>query len=318
MKPVFFFLWGLILVTISGVVPLRLRAQVTGQISSAIPVKTPKTSDTVIRSEKVVLSDFTGQSFSSYSGFVQYLLEHNAIFQQVQNPIPDIANPINKNIPKQRADDVLFYLIIGIFLLLAIIRLGFQKYFSDLFRAFFSPTLSQRQLREQLSQTPFPALLLNLFFSFSAGIYLYLVLRYSNYMAGDKPLYLIGVFVLLFIIIYLVKYILLRFSGWLFGQPEIMDGYIFTLYLINKIMGIILLPFILILAFSSPLLAKITLDISIFIIILLFVYRYFRVYSMAESHITFSKFHFFIYLCSFEVAPVLILGKLVFIWLNGA
>jgi hypothetical protein len=244
-------------------------------------------------------------------------MRHNAIFGDTTAAVRDMAIPRNADARDSSASN-LFYIILGILFLLGIIRLSFAKYFSDLFRAFFNPTLSQRQLRDQLSQTPFPALLLNIFFTLSAGLYLFLILRHFDYVTTERPLYLIPVFMAVIMCIYLVKYLFIRFGGWLFGYRDASEGYIFTLYMINKVLGVALWPFILMLAFSPPALASAALDISLIMILLLFAYRYIRAFALIRSQIFFNKFHFFIYLCGFEIAPILILGKLVLIWLNGA
>ena len=47
----------------------------------------------------------------------------------------------------------------------------FAKYFNDLFRVFFRTTLKQRQIKEQLMQTPLPSFAFNIFFIASAGLY---------------------------------------------------------------------------------------------------------------------------------------------------
>jgi hypothetical protein len=264
------------------------------------------------------LPSFGGREFSGYQDFTHYLLTHNALFHKATEPVPDMA--ILRPDTGREADGqtVLFYVVVGVVFLLAVIRLSFTKYFSDLFRAFFNPTLSQRQLREQLSQTPFPAMLLNLFFALSAGLYVFLILRYFHYTTATRPVFLIGVCMLMIAIIYLVKYGFLRLSGWLFNYPEVTSGYVFTLYLVNKVLGVALLPFILLLAFAPYPLAQVALHVSMVLIVMLFVYRYIRAYALVSHQIFFNKFHFFIYLCGFEIAPVLIIGKLVLIWLNGA
>ena len=52
-------------------------------------------------------------------------------------------------------------------------------------------------------------------------------------------------------LIYLVKYCALKFTGWVTGLKEITNTYVFVIFLINKIIGIFLVPFIVILAFSE-------------------------------------------------------------------
>ncbi len=273
----------------------------------------------IIKNQKdtVPQPSFVDHQFDGRRQFVQYLISHNRIFEKADQPVEQFMPPVEE-VALTRDKTNLFYVILGVFSLLALLRLGFRKYFQDLFRAFFSPTLSNRQLREQLYQTPFPAFALNLFFTISLGLYLYLVLLHTGYLRMEYPLYLLGVFVFLFIIVYLVKFLLLRLCGWLFGLSDLMDHYVFTLFLINKVLGVILLPFALLIAFSTPGLSALALDISIVGIILLVAYRYIRVFPLVKSQFSFSKFHFFLYLCGFEIAPILIIGKLTLIWLNGA
>lgn len=213
--------------------------------------------------------------------------------------------------------DWLVYLVGGVLLLLGIIRTAYLKYFSDLFRAFMNPTLSQRQLKDQLSQSPFPNFLLNTFFVISLGLYLYLMMYRLNYPTDAIAWMLIPGLMLLVGIIYAVKYIVLRFCGWLFGNEDLIDAYVFILYLINKILGVLLAPFLVVLAFCKPEIATTSLYISVFFIVLLIVYRYVRSYSLVRQYLSFSKLHFFLYLCAFEVVPVLIITKVLLIWLTG-
>lgn len=249
----------------------------------------------------------------SYDQFLSRLLDNNHFFSNTSRPVPDF----DAVRPARPADEMLFFVSFGILMLLAVIRLAFYKYFSDLSKAFFNATLSQRQLKEQLSQTPFPSFLLNIFFAMAGGFYFFLVLRHYHYIVAYNPLYLIPAFMLLIGLIYLVKYLFLKISGWLFGSVELVDGYIFIIYLINKVMGVALLPFIVLMAFGDDGIAEISLYIALSLIALLIVYRYIRTYGLIKNYIYFSKFHFFLYLCAFEIAPILIIGKLVLIWLNG-
>lgn len=248
-----------------------------------------------------------------YDTVLQRLAKTNRYLQtEGKTPEYDI-NPLRPD-PGQ---DWLVYLVGGVLLLLGVIRTAYLKYFSDLFRAFFNPTLSQRQLKDQLSQSPFPNFLLNFFFAISMGLYLYLLMYRLNYPTNAIAWMLIPGLMLLVGIIYLVKFVVLRFCGWLFGNEELIDAYVFILYLINKVLGIMLAPFLVILAFCTPEIAGTSLYISIFFIVLLVVYRYVRSYSLIRQHLSFSKLHFFLYLCAFEVVPVLIITKVLLLWLTG-
>lgn len=249
----------------------------------------------------------------AYDTILQRLARTNRFLNtEGKTTVYDI-NPVRPD-PGQ---DWLVYLVGGVLLLLGVIRTSYLKYFSDLFRAFFNPTLSQRQLKDQLSQSPFPNFLLNFFFAISMGLYLYLLMYRLNYPTNAIAWMLIPGLMVLVGVIYLVKYVVLRFCGWLFGNEELIDAYVFILYLINKVLGIMLAPFLVVLAFCKPEIAGTCLYISIFFIVLLVVYRYVRSYSLIRQYLSFSKLHFFLYLCAFEVVPVLIITKVLLLWLTG-
>ncbi|WP_212001333.1 DUF4271 domain-containing protein [Chitinophaga sp. HK235] len=253
------------------------------------------------------------QPVSAYDLYLKKLAAENILLKPGR-PVFYDTNPLRP----YRNLDWLVYVVAGIVLLLSIIRLSYTKYFTDLFRAFLNPTLSQRQLKDQLSQAPFPNMLLNVFFAISLGVYLYLVLYRQQVFPQAEPWLLIPGLIVLVAVVYGIKYMMLRFCGWLFGNSELADAYIFILYLINKILGVLLVPFLVVLAFCDVEIARTFLYISIFFISLLVVYRYIRSYSLVKQYLSFSKLHFFLYLCAFEVAPVLILTKVLLnIWLTG-
>lgn len=282
--------------------------------ANAAPAVKPATADTSKAAADTVLQQPTValRRESAYDVFLRSLARNNMFLQANKPRYYDL------NTPRPYKDlDWLVYLVTGIVLLLGIIRMAYLKYFSDLFRAFLNPTLSQRQLKDQLSQSPFPNFLLNAFFVVSLGVYLYLLMYRQQYIFNADAWLLIPGLVLLVAVIYLSKYLVLRFCGWLFGNADLADAYIFILYLINKVLGILLVPFLVILAFCQPEIARAFLYISLFFIILLIGYRYVRSYSVVKQYLSFSKLHFFLYLCAFEVAPVLILTKVLLIWLTG-
>ena len=250
---------------------------------------------------------------SAYDQYLKKISQENVFLAPGKPRFVD-ANPLRP----YRNMDWLIYLMAGVLLVLSVIRLSYRKYFADLFKAFLNPTLSQRQLKDQLSQSPFPNMLLNIFFAIVLGLYFYLVLYRQQIFPQAEPWLLIPGLIILVAVVYGSKYLMLRFCGWLFGNTELADAYIFILYLINKILGVLLVPFLVIIAFCKPEIASTSLYISLFFIALLIIYRYIRSYSLVRQYLSFSKLHFFLYLCAFEVAPVLILTKVLQnIWLTG-
>jgi hypothetical protein len=206
--------------------------------------------------------------------------------------------------------ELLFYVTIALVMIFALLKLAFSKYFNDLFRVFFRTTLKQRQIKEQLMQTPLPSLAFNIFFVASAGLYLNFQLHYFDLVPVDNfwLMYLycgIGLAV-----IYLGKFLGLLISGWLFNMRKAADSYIFIVFIINKMIGIALLPFIVLLGFSDGVTYSVALLLSWCCVGALVLYRFILGYSAIRNEVRFNLFHFFLYLCAFEVAPLLLIYKL--------
>lgn len=210
---------------------------------------------------------------------------------------------------KFEGKDGLFYLLIGLLLAFAFLRQAFPKYFNDLFRLLFRTTLKQKQVREQLMQTPLPSLLLNAFFVISTGLYIAVLLRHFNH-APVANFWLLFVYCVLGLaIVYTVKFIGLKISGWIFNMKEGADTYIFIVFIINKVIGVFLLPFLVLLTFMQGNAFLIALVLSWCGIGVLLIYRFLLTYTAVRNQVRFNPFHFFLYLCAFEIAPLLLIYK---------
>ncbi len=205
--------------------------------------------------------------------------------------------------------EVYFYVIIGLLLLFAIIRNAFSKYFSDLFRVFFRTTLKQRQIREQLMQTPLPSLLLNGFFVLSGGIYLAFVLDHY----GKNPVRNVWELAMYcsagIAAAYFVKFIGLKILGAIFGVQNAATAYIFVVFIINKMVGILLLPFIVMLAFTTGTAYEIALKLSFVLLVGMLVYRFILTFAAVRNQIKVNPFHFLVYVAAFEVAPLILVYR---------
>ncbi len=209
----------------------------------------------------------------------------------------------------------LFYAVIFLLIIFGLLKLGFAKYFGDLLRVFFRTTLKQRQIKEQLIQTPLPSLMFNIFFVASGGLYTNFLLHHFKFTPVNNfwLMYLyccIGLSV-----IYLVKFVGLKICGWLFNMQQAADSYIFIVFIINKVIGFTVLPFIILLAFTSGTVYTVSLILSLFSVGVLFLYRFILGYGAIHNVVNFNLFHFFLYICAFEVAPLLLIYKLLLFFL---
>lgn len=239
----------------------------------------------------------------------------------LQNPYFNFFGKIqSQNIVmhQARSADGLFYLIMGLCFYFAFIRLFFSKYFSNLISLFFRASMRQQQMREQAQQAPFPSLLLNILFVVAAGLYACFIIRYYHFANGTGFWLLLVYCIVIIWVIYFARFCILKLCGWIFNIKKAADNYIFMIFLVNKIAGFALLPFLILISFSDSITAEIAMTISIVMMAILFVYRFVACYATVRSEIKLSLFHYFIYLCGFEIAPLLLIYKVALIYLKKA
>lgn len=204
----------------------------------------------------------------------------------------------------------LFYYLVLLLILFGLLRRAFAKYFYDLFRVFFRTTLKQRQTQEQLLQSSLPSVLMNTFFVLSAGLYMNFILTYFHHSITDNFWLQYAYCTAALAIIYVVKFIGLKLTGWVFNVSNATDAYIFIVFLVNKMLGIFLLPFLLLLAFTFEPVYGSAMYLSWFGIGLLLIYRFILSYSAIRKEVKLNSFHFVLYILSFEVVPLLLIYKL--------
>jgi Domain of unknown function (DUF4271) len=242
----------------------------------------------------------------TYDAFLRKLLSNNKYINYGNNALP----AVNKR-KSSKGKEWIFYLLSVDMVLLGLFKVFYTKYFNNIFRVFFNTSLRQNQLTDILLQARLPSLIFNLFFIVNAGLYIWLILsNYSLRIAIYKSIFPATCIALLGLI-YIVKFFILKIIGWITGMEDPADTYIFVIFLINKIICIILIPFIVLLAFAPQHWEKGISLLSFTVIVLLFLLRYFRSFGLLKHEFTLNRFHFFIYVLAFEIIPVLILYKIV-------
>ena len=271
----------------------------------------PMTADTLTKPDSAVLTKiirpditlFRRQKDSSFLAF---------------NPFFEFTNPIRYSITvkKWQGKEPIFYSMVALLIFFALVKNGFGRYVDDLFKTYFRTGINQKQAKEQLLQNPLPSLLLNLFFVLSIGMFLTLLLQYFR-MGLDFNFWLLYLYCVLGLVsIYLVKFISLKFVGWIFQVSESTDSYIFIVFTTNKIIGMALLPFLVVLAFTYGVINEAAMSLGIMVVFGLIAYRFFLSYISIRRQISISFFHFLLYLFAFEVIPLLLINKLLFSFLG--
>ena len=212
--------------------------------------------------------------------------------------------------------DLLFYTIVILIFLYGFVNNVYPQYFPKLFNQFSQSSLRMIQYREQLLQNSLGSLIVNFCFilSFSLLGTLYI---FNNHLLSltfwEGFLYI----TLFFISLYVGKFLCFKLAGYIFNTEELVSTYIFVVFMINKVLGVMLLPFVLLLAFAKPVFYPYAIMGAGVVAILLLLYRYLFSLTSVRNKLHISSFHFFLYLCAFEILPLTLLYKFIVQYFGG-
>lgn len=268
----------------------------------ALPVAAGARANPIASRHGITLSAADSQHVLSNAAHYRDSLVHN---------IPSKSVHTYSAIAKPRAFQNLtvdFYLLTGLCLILGFIRYSDPRYFTLLFGA-YRGLGSGRQWRDLLEAAALPNLGMNVFFCAVAGAYIYYLGGRETGFGGYTNALMLPVLILGMLTIYAGKYVVIRFSGWAFRMEDLAGDYLFNVFLVNKIIGIVLLPFVVIIAFTDAEWLKPMGVVSAAVLIGLLITRYLRSWSAFQAFFKGSRFHFFTYLCASEILPMAVLVK---------
>ena len=282
------------------------------QVTGLLKVPADSTHSTKTNSDSLPAKD-SGKLKDSVSLLVfQPAQPRNPYERVLNNPfLPQHAPPAGGWIVfrEKTGKENLFYLIAGILLLLAIIRVIFPRYLNNLFIYFFQRSRRHHQTKDRLLQEQLSSLLLNLLFFLIVSTFITLAARYFGWFNLSFVKIWLGSFIFI-TTIYAGKFLFLQFAGWVFNSAEVVRSYIFIVFMMNKMLGILLIPMLLVVSFSAPELIKSAFTVGWIVIIAVFVYRYLISFAVIRNKIALNGFHFFICLTSVEIIPLLLIYKL--------
>jgi len=212
------------------------------------------------------------------------------------------------NTSKSSSNTFLFWMVLFSALLLAIVINTKPKAILKLSKAIFNENMLMNNQREERNGISGHYLLFYCIFFINAAIFAYL-------LAGEflnKRGYMVYFYCLTgILVVYLVKHLSIMFMGIVFPVQRDSKLYSFTVETYNIMAGIILLPLNLIIAFGPVSFSNFFLYLSVAILGVLLLLRVFRSLLIATTYIQNKTFHFFLYLCTMEIIPILLICKLI-------
>ena len=190
-----------------------------------------------------------------------------------------------------------FSSLILILFYIAFLKFNYTTQFSLILKSSFSQKYSNQFLREESNSSNKLHLLPVFILSFT------LFLSYQNPTMGyyANLIFWVGLF-------FTAKYFCLIFLGYIFEKNYLFEEVIFQSFLYEKVVGVVLFPFTLIL-FYGPFQQEFMFRFITIFLLLALLYKWLRMLFLSFFNSSLPKSHIIIYLCTFEILPIIIIVK---------
>lgn len=194
-------------------------------------------------------------------------------------------------------------------LLLGVVRASFPNEVLSIVQAFYNDRVLLQINKEDTLYSSWPFVFLYVLFGFAVGLFIYVCNLYyfpAAYHGGVDAFLGISIFVML---LFIFKIIVTRFLGIVFDVQRLVREYVSILYLSYFNAALVFLPVVLILSLVPQSQMVWIIPAALVVVLGLLIFRFLKTATSVLTNHRFSKFYLFMYLCCLEIAPVLILVK---------
>jgi len=233
--------------------------------------------------------------------FLKSLFTHHSLIPKNFEPKPKIAQDQNWMV----------MILVFVLFLVAILRVYYQRKFTLFINAFFSKRFSNQIIREENALTQSTSVILSIVFLISISLFFYLVsLHFHHQLIGANELQKFGVIILACVVFYFLKFLTNKLGGYLFKVYKETDEYIFNQFLVLQIMGLLLVALCILLSYNTNINKEFIIYTGFITLGIGFIVRMIKSFGIANTN-TYSPVYIFLYLCTLEILPLIIIVKLI-------
>jgi hypothetical protein len=217
----------------------------------------------------------------------------------------------SRNINTDHLGDWYFILIIGILVLVAWIRMVYYKYLIRLFESSYNFHLASKIYNERGIIHKRIGYIFDLIYLVNGALFLLLIFRFFrwNFLKINDFEIFSASFAFLFTLIF-IRNAIMRFIGHFFNRNSLFSEFLYHFYIYTKIIGIVLLPFVLAISYTGDPLNKILIYSALSVIAILYLLRLIRVVLFTIKNVL-LLFYLILYLCTLEILPLFVIIKLI-------
>ena len=227
-----------------------------------------------------------------------------------EEPVKPLFTPSKPVSGSEVPQSFLFWTVLIMLLLLTTLLTLSRSLVSRIYQAFFNDNVLTALHREQSAITNLVYGLLYAMFVVNAGVFVFLLLRHYKILL-DGSAWLTLLYALLGIAaIFVGKFLVVRFIANVFPMQKEMRLYGFTILIFGIVLGIALVPLNIAIAYAAPSSTYNCILTAYMVIGLVYIFRSLRSLFIAREYLLYHKFHFLLYLCTIELAPLVVLVKI--------
>ena len=196
----------------------------------------------------------------------------------------------------------LLWIMVGLLVYFAGIMYLFREEIFNLIKPLFNLNYLKSLNRESNGGKNPLFLSLYLFFLINLGLLIYGFIK--DYIEVSSGIQLLWMIVLSTLGIYIVKHVYIYFMRWVFPLRTPLSHYGFAVVVLNAIVGILLFPVNLLAVLGPENLRYIFLILGLIIVLVFYLTRLFQGFQLSARESSNNIFHFFLYLCGSEIAPI--------------
>jgi Domain of unknown function (DUF4271) len=281
------------------------------QLKTAIQPQTNPVAPTVatppVNTPPVVTSEKSQNPFDILRG--ESANENNGV-GTTQNKTSPASSLLDK---ETYSKNFIFWVFLVVLILMAFIVAGGRSAIRTAYQAVTSDNALRQIYKEPMGWGSFGYLSLYVMFWINTGIFAFLLMSYYKM----KPPFGFGQFGTFMACVagvsglIVLKHTVLYLVAKVFPIEKEVRTYNFIIMTVGIILGLILMPINIFVAYSDPKLSFAFVYLGIAMIVLAYLVRSLRSLPLAAPFLIDNRFHFLLYLCTVEIAPLLVISKII-------
>lgn len=243
------------------------------------------------------------------------IAQKGPVFIETQNSIENTHTShivIKLKPPAAKFQNWVIFPTLSILLLLIYIKIYYSKNLSAFIRGGFFYFIAKRLATEDSLPWFRLSMLLDLLYFISVSLSLSLFMNHLGIIPNNHtPLEVFLLSIIILVGFRLFRYFSLKVISFVSNRPKDIHHLHFNLLLYVRIFSLLLAPIVVLFAYANTHLATPLLFLSATLLSITLVYRAVRTFQVFLNK-GFSLFYLIMYLCTFEILPVLLLAKIFF------